>query len=122
MNVVYVQGTLSSTPKRRQLPSGAELVTWEVTTEMDGQRYSVPVVWFDPPRSLPAVDRGEAVAVAGVVRRRFFSAGGRTASRTEVVASMGAPLRRRKRVERIQQHVWELVDGLSDATGDATAA
>ena len=85
-NVVIVAGTLSSDPRVRELPSGSELRSYEVTTtDVTGARRTVPVVWFDPRR--PArLHAGDAVVVAGAVRRRFFRAGGATVSRTEVVA------------------------------------
>jgi single-strand DNA-binding protein len=86
MNVVVVIGTLSSPPRTRTLASGSQLVSYEVTTEMaDGSRLSVPVVWLDPSRP-SAFGEGDAVAVVGVVRRRFFRAGGSTQSRTEIEA------------------------------------
>ena len=85
MNIVVLEGVLSSAPREKELPSGSLLVTWEVTTTVGEQKLSVPVVWFDPRR--PArLHAGDAVVVAGAVRRRFFRAGGATVSRTEVVA------------------------------------
>ena len=122
MNVVLLLGTLSSAPRRRVLPSGSVLTTWEVTTDHGGKRLSVPVVWFDPPKSLASVDRGEEVVVLGTVRRRFYAAGGRTLSVTEVVASQGARLRRRKQVERLATRAFALVeDALTEAIGGSTA-
>lgn len=89
MNVAVVIGTLSSDPKSRDLPSGSELVTYEVTTtEPDGRR-TVPVVWFDPSRP-PGLVAGDEVVVVGRVRRRFFRAGAATGSRTEVEARVVA--------------------------------
>ncbi len=34
MNITVLHGTLSSEPKHRLLPSGDELITYEVTTEL----------------------------------------------------------------------------------------
>ncbi len=102
MNIVLLRGTLSSAPTHRDLPSGSRVVTYEVTTRSDdGPACSVPVAWFDPPSSAPALSEGREVVVAGQVRRRFFRSGGATASRTEVVAAAVVPASRTKRVERL---------------------
>ena len=86
MNITVLHGTLSSEPKHRLLPSGDELITYEVTTELADGAASVPVAWLGPSRP-PAVATGDAVVVIGHVRRRFFRAASGAASRTEVVAS-----------------------------------
>lgn len=86
MNIVVLRGVLSSDPKMRVLPSGDELITYEVTTEVGEGVASVPVAWLTPRRP-PAVGVGDAIVVIGHARRRFYRAGGGAASRTEVVAS-----------------------------------
>lgn len=86
MNIVVLRGVLSSDPRTRTLPSGDTLVSYEVTTDADDGRISVPVVVFSPRRS-PSVAKGDEVVVTGSVRRRFFRAGTVTTSRTEVVAA-----------------------------------
>jgi single-strand DNA-binding protein len=102
MNVVILQGTLSCPPTARDLPSGDHLVSYEVTTRPDdGPALSVPVTWFDPPGSALGLAEGAEVVVTGRVRRRFFRAGGATASRTEVVATAVVPAGRRSRVDRV---------------------
>jgi single-strand DNA-binding protein len=99
MNVVVVQGTLSSVPKRQVLPSGDELVSYEVTTRSErAVAESVNVVWFDPPPTADGYDTGDEIVVVGRVRRRFFRAGGTTMSRTEVVATRVLSARHRRRV------------------------
>jgi single-strand DNA-binding protein len=101
MNVVVLQGTLSTAPRRRTLPSGDDLVTYEVTTRPDeGPAESVNVAWFDPPATADAYRDGHEVVVVGRVRRRFFRAGGATVSRTEVVADKVVPAGQRRRVDR----------------------
>lgn len=89
LNVVVLVGTLSSDPVERELPSGDVLVGYEVTSRCgeSAPATSVPVVWFAPPTRRPRVGAGDRVVVIGHVRRRFFRAGGATASRTEVVAT-----------------------------------
>ncbi|MEM9467249.1 MAG: hypothetical protein AAGA90_17885 [Actinomycetota bacterium] len=88
-NLVVLHGILSSDPRTRTLPSGDELISYEITTETDDGRASVPVVWFSPRRP-PAVHTGDTVVAIGVVRRRFFRAGAAAMSRTEVVADLVA--------------------------------
>jgi single-strand DNA-binding protein len=97
MNVVVLQGTLSSDPAARTLASGSVLVSLELTTVVDGASVSVPVAWFDPPIEV-VFAAGEALLVVGTVRRRFFRTGGLTQSRTEVVAAEVLPVGRRRQV------------------------
>jgi single-strand DNA-binding protein len=86
-NVVVLHGVLARDPDARALPSGDELVAYEVTVPRpDGPAEGVPVVRFGAPSSASRLVAGDAVVVVGRVRRRFFRAGGATQSRTEVVA------------------------------------
>ena len=73
-NLVVLQGHVSSEPRRRDLPSGTQLLQLEVTTPGDGAQLSVPVVWFEPTREFAPADE---VTVVGHVRRRFYRTGGR---------------------------------------------
>lgn len=101
MNVVVLHGSLSRPPEERTLPSGDRLVAYEVTVRAEGRpAESVPVVWLAAPARATALAAGEEVVVAGRVRRRFFRAGGATASRTEVVADAVVPARHRRRAAR----------------------
>ncbi|NLD77781.1 MAG: single-stranded DNA-binding protein [Acidimicrobiales bacterium] len=101
MNVVILRGTLSSDPVERVLPSGTSLVQYEVTTRVaEGPAASVPVAWFDPPAAASSFAAGVEVVVTGQVRRRFFRAGGSTASRTEVVAHSVVPAGQKKKAGR----------------------
>lgn len=98
VNLVVLRGALSRPPESRLLPSGDEVVNYEVTVARpDGPAEGVPVVWSDPPARRPNLDTGDEIVVVGRVRRRFFRAGGATQSRTEVVAERvvaGRPARR----------------------------
>ena len=89
-NLVVLRGALSREPEVRALPSGSTLVAYELTVRAEGpdaaRAESVPVCWFDPPAAATGFAEGADVVVVGRVRRRFFRAGGATASRTEVVA------------------------------------
>lgn len=101
LNVNVLRGRLSSEPAARSLPSGTRLLSLEVTVAVvDGPDESVPVAWFDPPAKAPQLHAGDELLVVGRVRRRFFRAGGTTASRTEVVASEVIPARRGRAVGR----------------------
>ncbi len=108
MNVVILRGSLSSAPSVRTLPSGDTLVTFEVTTRPpDGPAESVPVAWPDAPHRSAQLPPGAEVVVTGRVRRRFFKAGGVTASRTEVLADAVLPTRQ---VVRVQAAVKRTLD------------
>jgi hypothetical protein len=81
------------------LPSGDRLVSLELSLEgPEGRRESVRVVWFSAPDGAAFYDTDAEVVVLGRVRRRFFRAGGATASRTEVVADAVLPAGDRRRV------------------------
>lgn len=99
MNVVALQGVLSSAPETRTLKTGDRLVSYEVTIRTPGRpTETAPVVWLDPPARAADLAAGTEVVVTGRVHRRFFRSGGATASRTEVVADSVIPARQRKRV------------------------
>lgn len=101
MNIVVLRGTLSSEPRERTLPSGTNVMNWEVTTRSDAETRSVPVQWDDPPKAALAFNEGDDVVILGSIRRRFFRAGGATASRTEVVAELAVKPTRKAAVERL---------------------
>lgn len=96
MNLAILRGHLSSPPRHQQLGSGDHLVSLELTTRGgEGPAESVPVAWFAPPDPASSWDAGLELVVVGRVRRRFFRAGGATASRTEVVATAVIPATKR---------------------------
>ena len=120
MNVVVLRGRLTRPSELRILPSGDQLVALEVSTVRPGGRAeSVPVVWPEAPASAANLDVDDEVVVVGRVRRRFFRAGGRTESRTEVVAEMVVAARNGKRVraalhaaaDRVLEEPGEAVSG-----------
>lgn len=96
-NVVVLRGVLSRNAVRRSLPSGDEIVAYEVTTRTALGTATVPVSAAGNAADLLA---GTEVVVTGEVRRRYFRAGGATQSRTEVVASAVVPARQRARGDR----------------------
>jgi len=90
-------GTLTRDPERRDLPSGAVVLSFDVAVRAEGcAAESVPVSWPDPP-ARSALSEGDEVVVVGRTRRRFFRSGGATASRTEIVADRVVPVRQRAR-------------------------
>jgi single-strand DNA-binding protein len=102
-NIAIVRGTCSSPADVRELPSGGTVVNLQVTTR-DGEAepaISVPVVCFDPPAMVFDLQEGDEVVAFGRVRRRFFRAGGATASRVEVEATSVARARDRRRTDAI---------------------
>lgn len=104
-NLAVISGELPNDPQLRDLPSGGVVVQFDVTTRLStGGRAvnaTVPVAWNDPtPAQLRALVAGTDVLVVGTVRRRFFRVGGATQSRTEVVADVVIPTRRRTQVAR----------------------
>lgn len=105
MNIVVLQGTLSSEPTERTLKSGLNVLSWDVATETDEGRLTVPVQWDDPSKRVCQFVEGDAVMVFGVVRRRFFRTGGKTEARTEVVGSQVAKLSQSASVSRMFDRV-----------------
>lgn len=113
MNIVILNGVLSSVPRRTELPSGDVRWSLEVTTPVgagpgvpDGRAASVPVAWQGELVSGPSCTGdpdgwgvGTEVVVVGAVRRRFYRAGGVTQSRTEVVASSLVEVTKRRSVD-----------------------
>ena len=96
-NLVVLTGTVTAAPTRRALPSGVEVVNFDVATHVEGGTASVPIAWYDPSdAALSSFGAGEEIVVIGSVRRRFFRVGGQTQSRTEVVVSTLVPTRRTK--------------------------
>jgi single-strand DNA-binding protein len=102
MNVVYLQGRLSSDPVLRELSSGSRLLSLEVTTSTEVGTANVPVAWFDPP-SLPDWGAGVDVVVRGVVKRRFYRSAAGTQSRTEVVADEVCEVSKRRQAQRVHE-------------------
>lgn len=111
MNLVLLSGTLSRPPEARVLPSGDQLLSFELTIRDEGQpTATVPVSWPDPPAAA-WLEPGVPVVVTGRVRRRFFRAGGLTQSRTEVVAERVAPHRQPVRARKVVEVARERLAG-----------
>jgi single-strand DNA-binding protein len=101
LNVVVLIGRLARPTTERVLPSGDRLVAYEVTVPRPGERAeSVPVVWHGAPLSALDFEVDDELLAVGRVRRRFFRSGGRTESRTEVIAETVIPTRQRRHVQK----------------------
>lgn len=91
LNIVIVRGRLGSDPDLRTLPSGGVVAQFDLIT----QHGTAPVAWHDPAgATTKLMNAGLIIVVIGRVHRRFFRSGGRTQSRTEVVADRVIPARR----------------------------
>jgi single-strand DNA-binding protein len=99
-NLVVLRGTLVADPRVRELPSGSLVSQFDVTTRDGTGAHSVPVAWFEPPKSGVPAAAGDDVVVIGSVHRRFFRVGGATQSRTEVVAEQVILARRGRQIDR----------------------
>jgi single-stranded DNA-binding protein len=100
-NLTVLVGTLRGEPELRPLPSGSVITTLQVTVHREGERdESVPVAWLDAPTPVSTWEEGDEVLVTGRTVRRFFTSGGATQSRTEVVATTVVPTRRAAAVRK----------------------
>ena len=108
LNLAVVAGTCSSPADVRVLPSEEVLVQLQVTTRLDGRAVSVPVAVLHPPAWVENLDTGDDVVVVGHVRRRFFRAGGATASRVEIEAEHVARGRDRRRRQTLRRRIEEV--------------
>jgi single-strand DNA-binding protein len=109
LNLAVVRGTCSSPADVRSLPSGQTLAQVQCTTQVDGKGVSVPVAVLDPPAWVETLDAGDEILVVGSVHRRFFRAGGATASRVEIVATTIARRRDRRRAATARRKIDALL-------------
>jgi single-strand DNA-binding protein len=113
MNIVVLAGRLSSPPRQTQLPSGDHRWAFELSCKSDpaspipsaslaGETVtlSVPVAVAVPVAGIERFGTGTELVIAGVVRRRFYRAGGVTQSRTEVVAQAVVVVTARRPLDR----------------------
>lgn len=111
-NRVIVVGEVSSPPVSREMADGSVVTTFDVVSYTDNGRVSVPISVDGAPS---VVEEGVSVCVVGFVRRRFFKAGSSVASRTEVVANVITPVRRKTQVRKAVESVMEDISELLDA-------
>jgi single-strand DNA-binding protein len=111
-NVAIVRGACSSPPEVRVLPSDQRLAQLQITTRIGGRAMSVPVSVLAPATWVEALDTGDEVVVLGSVRRRFFRAGGSTASRVEIEADVVCRARDQRRSRGLRRRIEELLEAL----------
>jgi single-strand DNA-binding protein len=111
-NVAIVRGACSSPPEIRVLPSDRRLAQLQITTRIAGRAVSVPVSVLEPATWVEGLDAGDEVVVLGSVRRRFFRAGGSTASRVEIEADVVCRARDRRRSRGLRRRIEELLEAL----------
>jgi single-strand DNA-binding protein len=113
VNLVVLRGVASAPPETRRLPSGGRLATLSVRVPGPGEHAtSVPVALWDPPAWLSEVDVDDPLVVVGRLHRRFFQAGGATASRVEVVATLIGRGRDRRRLATAERRALDALEGL----------
>jgi single-strand DNA-binding protein len=115
VNLAVVRGQCSSPAEVRALASGQVLAQLQVTTRPaseGGHATSVPVAVWDPPAWVEALGPGDEVVVVGRVRRRFFRAGGATASRVELEAQSIARARDRRRLGAVRKRLEAVLSDL----------
>ena len=105
LNLAVVRGEVSSPPDVRVLPSEAVLVQLQVTTRLETETLSTPVAVWNPPAWVEELEPGTEIVVVGRVRRRFFRAGGATASRVELEADVISRANDRRRVQSAVRRV-----------------
>jgi len=105
-NEVRLRGRLAATPQLRELPSGDTVWNLRVVVERprvppgkERPRQRVDslecTIWSGRlKKSVEKWEAGDIVEVTGALRRRFFRAGGLTASRVEVELTAGRRVRR----------------------------
>ena len=98
MNVAVIAGQVLSKPNERRLDTGEFATAFDVVTEGEEGRLTVPVNWVTTVRALVA--EGDEVVVVGKVRRRFFQSSGHVQSRTEVLAESVVASRRKVAVRK----------------------
>jgi len=112
LNLAVVRGTVSSPPELRVLPSDTSLAQLQVTTRLADETLSMPVSVWNPAAWVEALEAGDEIVVVGRVRRRFFRAGGATASRVELEADFVARASDRRRVKAAARRVSAALESL----------
>lgn len=81
-NVVLVRGRLVSSPTMRTIGRQQRVASFDLASVVQGRRSVVPVT--TSASNVSTMKTGDEVTVVGYVRRRFFRAGSRTQSITEI--------------------------------------
>jgi hypothetical protein len=97
LNIVVLVGEVTSPLVSRTLATGEIASSFDMSTQTDEGRISVPVAIHGENSTVVV---GAQLCVVGVVRRRFFRAGTSVSSRTEVLAHSVSVMRRRAQVRK----------------------
>jgi hypothetical protein len=97
LNIVVLVGEVTSPLVSRTLATGEIASSFDMSTQTDEGRISVPVAIHGENSTVVV---GAQLCVVGVVRRRFFRAGTSVSSRTEVLAHSISVMRRRAQVRK----------------------
>ena len=109
LNVVVVEGVVKQEPTLRELGDGEFVREFVISTYLDGRQVKTPVVCREVLGS--ALGAGDEVTVVGHVQMRFFAAGGRVTSRTEVVAKQVFGARARAARTKALSGVVQVIEG-----------
>lgn len=112
LNRVVLVGEVTSSLVTRELSDDSVVSTFDLLTDIDDGRVTVPVSVEGVPS---VVETGAQVCVIGFVRRRFFRSGASVASRTEVVAHVITPMRRKAQVRKAIHSVADDLSAFLDA-------
>lgn len=97
LNLSVIIGEVTTEPSARELSNGDTVTSFDVVTFLPHGRVTVPILVDGDAEGL---EIGQKVFVCGVTRRRFFRTGAGISSRTEVVADVVIPVRRKTQVQR----------------------
>lgn len=97
LNLSVVIGEVATEPVARELSNGDVVTSLDIATHSPHGRITVPVLLEG---ECEGVEVGQRVFVCGVTRRRFFRAGNGVTSRTELLADVVVPVRRKTQVQR----------------------
>ncbi len=108
-NLALIAGRCSALVLRT-LESGSRLATFAVRAPGGDRATSVPIAWWEPPAWAESLVEGDAVVVAGRVRRRFYRSGAGAASRVELEVERLARAGRAREIQAVIR--W--VDGVAE--------
>jgi hypothetical protein len=116
INLTVLRGVCSGPPEVRTLDSGRRLASLGVRTHGPAAgATSVPVMIWDPPTWVEALDADDEVVVVGTVHRRFFQTkAGARGAKAEVEASHVSRPNRRG-LEKAQRLAEEALAALEAA-------
>ncbi|HLI01408.1 MAG TPA: hypothetical protein VKV06_11545 [Acidimicrobiales bacterium] len=119
INMVAIAGRLARPAETRILPSGSRVVGIDLTVPREQEPdETAPLAWTDPPAWASELDAGAEVVAVGRVRRRFFTAGGHTQSRTEVVVEQLVLATSRKRAGAALARVAARLEAAAEAAAE----